>query len=145
MLRSVPLALAAALFTGCSTPPPQIVEADGLVVLDGAPLANVEVRFVPKESPGAAYTARGTTDKAGRFALICKGQPGACAGENHVVIVEGEIPARLRSERAQAELAVYLDSLGGRPLPEKYTSLADNPLVVRVSEEQTHHKIELHH
>ena len=144
-MRNAVLAAVASVFAcGCGAPPPpQIVSADGVVLLDGAPLAMVEVRFIPSSGPAAGYTARGTTDKAGRFTLTCKGQPGACTGENHVVVTEAELPAGLRSERAQNELAAYLNSLGGRPLPEKYTSLAANPLIVQVSEEQAHYKIEL--
>jgi hypothetical protein len=145
MLTRVRAAIMAVIFFGgCGkAPPPPIVEAEGIVRLDGRPLNNVEVRFIPSIDYGSEYVARGVTDKAGRFTLTCKGQPGACACENRVVIVEAALPGRLKGENAQAELARYLQSLGGRPLPQKYANLADNPLVVNVTAEQQEYPIEL--
>src|SRR3974390_982259 len=135
MLRSGRAAMGAViLFAGCGTPPaPLIVDAEGIVFLEGKPLYNVEVRFIPVIDHGAEYVAKGVSDKSGRFTLTCKGQPGACAGENRVLVREAMLPARLKSERAQAELAQYLLSLGGRPLPEKYSNVPNNPLVVDVT------------
>ena len=60
-----------------------------------------------------------------------------------MLIREAEIPAHLKSERAQLELANYLQSLGGRPLPEKYTDLGNNPLLVNVNAEQTEYDLPL--
>ncbi len=101
-----------------------------MVRLDGRPLKGVQVRFLPKIAYGAEYVALGVTDDKGRCPMICKGEPGACAGDNYVTIEEGPLPAELKSERAQAELARFLQKLGDRPLPQKYASLADNPLAV---------------
>src|SRR5262249_51519427 len=92
---------------------------------------------------GAEYVATAVTDDAGRFQLMCKGQPGACLGENRVVVNEGPLPDRLRSESAQAELARYRESLGGRPLPWQYLSLADTPLKVTVSAERKQYDLQL--
>lgn len=136
--------MAVVLFGGCGkAPPPPIVVADGIVRLDGRPLNNVEVRFIPSIDYGAECVAKGVTDKAGRFTLTCKGQPGACACENRVVIVEAALPSRLKGENAQAELARYLQTLGGRPLPQKYANLADNPLVINVTADQQEYPIEM--
>jgi hypothetical protein len=133
----------AILYPGCGKTPPPILEVEGVVLLDGKPLNNVEVRFLPMIDQGSQYMARGITDKDGRFKLTCKGQAGACAGENRVVISEAEIPAHLKGEKAQFELITYLQSLGGRPLPEKYTNLGDNPLVANVNPEQTEYNFVL--
>jgi hypothetical protein len=136
----------ALVVAGCANekqPPPPIVPVQGVVTLDGKPLNKVTVRFVPMIEYGAEYTARGVTDAAGRFTLTCKGQPGACAGENRVLILESEIPPRLRGENAQAELVKYLQGLGGRPLPPRYTNLADNPLSANVKSEQKEYSFEL--
>ncbi len=131
-------------FAGCGkTPPPPIVEVEGTVRLEGRPLYNVEVRFIPNIQYGAEYLAKGITDKEGRFKLTCKGKPGACAGENHVLVKETEIPARLKGENAQRELAIYLQSLGDRPLPPQYADLIDNPLVANVSADQKEYNFEL--
>jgi hypothetical protein len=121
--------------SGCGKePPPPIIAVEGVVLLDGAPLNNVQVRFMPQIEHGAEYIATGVTDRAGRFQLMCNGQSGACAGENYVVIAEAGIPARLQGEEAQAHLAEYLRSLGGRPLPPRYANPAESPLTAQVSE-----------
>jgi hypothetical protein len=125
--------LAPLLFAGCGKPaPPPILEAEGIVLLDGVPLNHAEVRFIPSIPDAFENIAIGMTDKEGRFKLTCKGEPGACAGENHVLVMEPDIPANLKSEKKQAALIKYLESLGGRPLPKRYASLADNPLLVNV-------------
>ncbi len=132
-----------ALLPGCADPPPPIVAAQGIVRLDGVPLKKVEVRFIPMIDNGMDLIAKGVTDDDGRFTLTCKGQGGACACGSQVVVVESEIPARLKSETKQYELAEYLKSLGGRPLPTRYTNLMDNPLVVNVTPGQKDYLIDL--
>jgi len=124
--------IAALVFAGCAEPPPPIIEAQGTVLLDGLPLKNVEIRFVPMIDNGMEFIAKGVTDKDGRFTMTCKGQSGACACGSQVVIREAEFPANLKSEHKQVELAEYIKSLGGRPLPQKYTNLVSSPLVVNV-------------
>jgi hypothetical protein len=144
VMRGACVAIALGLFlAGCKAPPPLIVEAEGVVLLDGKPLNNVEVRFFPMIDYGPEYTAKGITDKNGRFQLTCNGAPGACACENRVIIVEPDLPPHLKSENAQAELARHIKSLGGRPLPQKYANLADSPLVAHVKAEQKEYKFEL--
>jgi hypothetical protein len=140
-------AAAAALLTlaaGCGKAPrPVLVEAGGTVRLDGKPLKNAEVRFIPPEGWGPEYVASGVTDGAGRFQLTCKGQPGACAGENRVLVLEAEIPGRLLGEDAQVELAKYFRSLGGRPIPPRYGNLAESPLKADVKAGQKEYRFEL--
>jgi hypothetical protein len=129
---------------GCfRAPPPPIVPAEGVVLLDGVPLKKVEVRFFPMIEFGPEYIAKGVTDEQGHFSLRCNGQDGACACENRVVIMEAELPARLRSENAQEELKKYFDKLGGRPLPPRYQNLAESPLTAQVSEGQKSYRFEL--
>ena len=134
----------AALLAGCGkAPPPPIIAAEGVVRLNGKPLNKVEVRFIPLIDYGAEYVATGITDETGRFKLTCHGQPGACAGENRVLVVESAIPARLQGEDAQAELAKYFRSLGGRPIPAKYGSLTDTPLTADVNTNQREYNFDL--
>jgi len=147
--RRTPLAVWAVLtvlIPGCGKPkPPPVVEASGVVRLDGKPLKNVMVGFFPVNDYGPDYQATGVTDELGRFTLTCNGRPGACTGENRVTITEAEIPARLKGEdlKVQEELARYLRDLGGRPLPPKYSNLAQSPLTVTVTAGQKEYVIEL--
>jgi hypothetical protein len=138
------LAILVGLLCGCREAPPPIVPAEGVVLLNGKPLAKVEVRFFPKTDYGAEYIAKGVTDEQGHFTLTCKGESGACACENHVVIDEAELPAQLKGEKAQAELNEYFAKLGGiNRLPPKYRNLSDSPLVANVNKEQKSYKFEL--
>jgi hypothetical protein len=130
------------LVPGCAKPPPDIVEVEGIVLLDGVPLNDVEVRFIPALELGPQYIARGVTAKDGRFTLSCNGRPGACACENHVTVTEAPIPANLRSEHAQKALAAYLQALGPRP-PQKYGNLALTTLVLTVDAGRKDYKLEL--
>ena len=148
MIRIARVALAGVglltLLAGCGkAPPPPIVEVEGVVRLAGKPLNRAEVRFIPLIDHGPEYIAVGVTDDAGRFKLTCKGQPGACACENLVLVTEAELPGRLKGEDAQLELARYLRSLGGRPIPEKYGDLTKSPLSANVTADQLQYDFEL--
>jgi hypothetical protein len=134
---------AALAFTGCSKPPPPpVVPAEGVVLLNGQPLANAEVQFIPM-APGLGmeYIAVGTTDEQGRFKLTCKGQPGACACENKVTVTDAPLPERARGN--QAEEAKYSATLKNRPIPEVYATAARTPLTVTVTAGQTEYRVEL--
>lgn len=136
--------LFAVLTIGCGKePPPAILPAQGVVLLNGAPLPNALVRLIPKIGYGAEYIATGVSDEQGKFVLKCNGMPGACATENIVVISEADIPPQYQGENRQRELAVYLASLKNRPIPSTYANLVSTPLQVTVSKEQPELKFEL--
>jgi hypothetical protein len=148
MVRKVVIAAAGAalavLAAGCGkAPPPPIVPVEGIVRLDGKPLNNAAVRFIPQIEYGPEYIATGVTDAEGRFRLTCKGKPGACACENRVVVMEADIPPKLQGENAQAELAKYLQSLGGRPIPPRYGNLVESPLSASVKADQKEYAFDL--
>jgi hypothetical protein len=137
-------AVVVALLAGCGkAPPPPIVEVEGVVRLDGKPLNRAQVRFLPMIDYGPEYVASGVTDEAGRFKLTCKGQPGACSGENRVIVTEADIPRHLQGEGSQAELARYFQSLGGRPIPAKYSDLTQSTLSVIVKADQKDYSLDL--
>lgn len=138
------LFLIAALMGGCGkAPPPPILPAQGVVLVNGVPLPKAQVRLIPKIGYGAEYIATGVTDDQGKFVLQCNGQPGACATENIVVIGETDIPPQYQGENRQRELAVYLRSLKNRPIPQAYANLVSTPLRITVSEGQPEIKFDL--
>jgi hypothetical protein len=144
--RAVPwrLALVLALCSGCGKEaPPPILPAQGVVLLNGAPLPNAQVRFVPKIGFGSDFIATGVTDDAGHYQLTCHGQEGACAVENTVTVTEAEIPTRLKGEDKQVELIAYMRTLKNRPIPKDYGTLGQTPLKVTVVEGQQDYKLEL--
>jgi hypothetical protein len=137
--------LFAILSAGCGKtlpPPPPIVAVEGVVLLDGKPLNNVEVRFVPAVGYGVQYIAKGITNQHGQFTLICNGKAGACECENRVLVLEAPFPAELKREDAQAQLIKYLKSLGDRP-PLRYGNLAESPLIANVQAGKKEYALEL--
>lgn len=142
--RGLGCAAVAALLAGCGkAPPPPIVPVEGVVRLDGKPLPNAQVRFIPQIDHGPEFVATGVTDKDGKFQLTCNGKPGACACEHMVLIAEAELPDRLLSEKAQGELAKYKAGLVNRPIPPKFGTLAETPLRVTPSGDKPTYDLEL--
>jgi hypothetical protein len=137
MRATIVAAVMTGLLGGCRTtePPPPIREVRGVVLLNGVPVKSAQVRFVPLIGHGPQYVALGVTDKDGRFTLTCNGEPGACEGEN-LVLIGDEVPRKLQGENAQEELRVYNASLGGRPLPSRYANLAESPFKAVVGADQ---------
>ena len=135
------LATAAAL-TGCSKPPPAIVPAEGTLLINGQPLPGAFVQFVPTtDGIGSDYIASGTTDDQGRFQLTCKGQPGACACMNVVMVNEAPMPEKVRgNQNAEAK---HQASLKNRPIPGRYYNTSNNPLKVEVTAGKSDYKLEL--
>ena len=134
-----------ALALGCAKAPPPIVPAEGVLRLDGRPLNKAAVRFVPLIDLGPEYIAVGVTDDSGRFKLTCKGQPGACACASQVLVTETELPGELKGDKGHPFQAQYFQSLGGRPLPQRYGSLIDSPLNAEVKPGQTQYDFDLQH
>jgi hypothetical protein len=120
-----------------------VVEVEGVVLLDGMPLPRARVRFSPKIEQSSDYMAQGVTDDKGHFTLTCHGQPGACAGENQVTILEDDIPEHLTPESARAKLQEYLKTLKNRPIPPNYGNFAESQLKITVTAGQKEYKIDL--
>ncbi len=124
-----------ALVAGCGGEvAPPIVPASGVVTLNGKPLPNAKVRFIPQVDQGSGYIAVGETDSEGRYEVKCQGQAGACACETIVTVSEGDLPEDLLGESAQRKLAVYLKSLKNRPIPRGYGSPVSTPFQITVTE-----------
>jgi hypothetical protein len=133
---------------GCSKVPPPVTEAGGVVKINGAPLANVQVEFVPDLADfGAETNSSAVTDENGHFQLIYSktGQPGAVIASHRVLVMEGPVPSELRgmSATAQDGLANYLKRLKNRPIPEQYGSVGKTPLRVEVKADKKEYEIDL--
>ena len=143
------LALGAALaLPGCAKVPPPVTDAEGTVLLDGKPLPQAQVEFVPElRNFGAEMDSLAVTDDRGHFHLTCtyKQQPGAVVGKHHVLVSEPPTPAEFGSqdERTQAKFAQYMAKLKNRPIPEAYGTLGKTPLVVEVKPGQTTYDLQL--
>jgi hypothetical protein len=135
----------ALVLVGCSPAPPQIVPVSGTVTLDGKPLPNAEVRFIPtRDGLDGNMVGIGVTDDDGKYTLRLPGktESGCCACECKITITEGPIPDDLRGNDQMAATN-FLKNLKNRPIPKSFTRMADTPLVVTVTPEQTDYPIEL--
>jgi hypothetical protein len=116
------------LLAGCSGKYAMNNQVEGTVKLDGTPLPNVVVQFVPdvtagEQPPGAS----GYTDSQGHYSLTCDNQqPGAALGKYRVTVLPG------RSGTAGDDR----DAAGVRPgssVPPFYTQANKTPLKVEVT------------
>ena len=142
------VALSVLMISGCGKAPPEIVPVSGIVTINGKPLANAEVKFMPMEEDlDGNFVASGVSDKNGAFTLHLQGksEPGCCACECKVLVVEGQIPGDTRGqdERSLMVAANYKKSLKNRPIPEKYHRLGTSPLSFTVSAENKEFEVKL--
>ncbi len=129
---------------GCHRRPKMVLsEAEGVVMIDGQPLRNVRVQFIPIADDRIENIAWGDTDDAGHFVVSCKRGPGACVGKNIVVICEAPLPPHLLGEARGLQVAEFFKALGGRPIPLRYSDSTDNPLEVDVNPGQRTYSFEL--
>lgn len=82
--------------SGCGKPAPQVQFVEGFLVLDGEPVADATVVFVPQAEDGLVATGRSSAD--GRFTLtsVRGGKPngGALVGEYTVTFSKADYDLR---------------------------------------------------
>jgi hypothetical protein len=139
-------ALAVLAAAGCGRGP-EWAEVEGVVTLDGKPLPNVEVVFLPDPELGSAGPrAAALTDAEGRYHLRGDaGQEGAVVGWHRVLIVDNaarpKAPGRPAVKPGDADDnapagGVALPKQRPRPsqqkmmgrVPARYTSATETPL-----------------
>ena len=121
------------LITGCARSP---LPVQGTLTVDGRPLANANVIFVPDDPDGKSAT--GTTDASGAFRLTTfKLHDGAMRGSYKVTVTHSErieIPADIKDPDEQK---AFLASQPVKPsvIPQAYTQSDQTPLKHRVPED----------
>lgn len=78
--------------SGCSGDGEKLVPAEGIVLIDGKPAANISVQFMPDVLQGGkGPTSFGTTDAEGKFKLQTNaGRLGAVPGPHKVTLTDDE-------------------------------------------------------
>jgi hypothetical protein len=116
-------------------------QVEGTATLDGAPLTNVFVQFVPDIDPKfQAPTAEGFTDDKGHFQLTFNQQkPGAVVGKNYVVVFRGRAAAGGADDRDPQARPVAT----GPAVPDAYRLAAKTPLFVNVTADQHNYELKL--
>ncbi len=91
------------LVVGCGESGPELVDAQGIVTLDGKPLPNATVTFSPTNGQGSP--AYGVTDAMGHYTLnFTRDRSGVMPGNHDVMI---------KTEKLNPE-----DLADGEPVPE---------------------------
>ena len=132
-------AFAAVCAAGCGGR--EFAEVEGRVTLDGRPLADVEVVFLPDPTKGnRANNASAFADADGRYRLRAErdGRDGTVLGPHRVVVIDLLMVPDLINvgkPRAAGEAALPLPAMPGtkpRRFPTAYGDAADTPLHVEV-------------
>jgi hypothetical protein len=133
MNRTLALTVAAlaSIFTlGCGPTGPGLGRVTGQVTLDGKPLPNVAVTFMPT---GEGGTASGVTDANGKYELTHASGKGAPVGKNMVAVTTvqkaqstvdfSQIPSDSPEyAKAVADAQSGYNVVIKEPIPEKYNS-----------------------
>ena len=129
----------ALLLSGCSKKFPPVVPTEGTVTLNGKPLPNATITFIPLlDSFGIEASSTGTTDEQGHFTLTCQfnNQPGAAVAQHFVLVTDAPPPKELRRVQDPREADAYRAKLGNRPIPPEYATFATSQIRVDVKEKQ---------
>ena len=119
------LVVSGGLLAGCSgeelkPDDAELTSVKGTVTLDGEPLANASVQFIPSVGSGVKGTYYGTTDMAGKFELRnARGRVGAEEGQFTVVVSKfaQKDGTPLPADADSGDIA----ALGMEHLPPKYS------------------------
>ena len=131
---------------------PEFQEAGGVVTLQGEPLANASVTFIPVKEDGATAgpVATAVANQAGEFQLSTGGESGAVAGTHKVTVTlyadsgSAAPAASLDSAQSGEERMKMMNEMMQRTMPDrsgkvkmeepkslvppKYTTLKTTPL-----------------
>jgi len=152
MLRRAAKQLAAMLYFsaliiagGCGESGPPLVPVGGTVKLDGKPLAEAEMTFVPDAgnkhiTPGNAFTADDGTYKVryqGKFGLA-EGKYVVTVKKN-VIADKSKVPDAMKDDPAQLEML----GLTKPSLNKKYSAPDASPFTIEVTGDGKPHDLEL--
>ncbi len=124
---------------GCASDLQFNEQVEGTVKLDGMPLSNVLVEFVPNlKSKTQAPVSRATTDSSGHFILMCANErPGAVIGRHNVLVRVGR-----GGQSGADEMDAPPDRSSGRPaIPSIYGNATKTPLKVEITSDKHSYEI----
>ncbi len=141
------LLLAVTAAVGCERAPPPLVQAAGVVMLEGNPLPRCTIMLFPTfKGFGSDLIAVATSDDAGRFKLECGVGSGACAGSYKATVTEAPVPPemmRSRSGDSASKISQFYAKLPNRPIPGKFGDLATTPLAIEIVEGRESYEVKL--
>ncbi|HEY7532629.1 MAG TPA: hypothetical protein VH681_07565 [Nitrospiraceae bacterium] len=127
--------LALIFTTGCDDSGMNLAPVEGVVTLEGAPVAEAGVMFVPNDS-SLGPPATGATDADGRFSLITANRAGALVGDHRVVISKDEVVTIPQRHGLPIYRTRYL-------IPPKYGSVDTSGLTATVIDDDNEFEFKL--
>ena len=124
-----------ALAAGCNRDGLHLVPVDGVVTLDGKPIADAGVLFSPAD-PKLGPPASGTTDADGKFTLMTNNRQGAAVGDHLVVIAREEVKVIPQSRGFPIYQTKHL-------VPSKYGEMKSSGLTATVKDDNNHFEFQL--
>src|SRR5262245_49712049 len=117
------------LFTAAGCGGPRMADVQGTVRLNGQPLPDVEVYFIPDgESGTRGPRSAAVTNAEGRYRLESGDpNPGAVVGHHRVVLVDHRSLPPVPDERVDAQPGVRRVPQSSR-IPPEYTAATTTPL-----------------
>ena len=102
-------------------------EVNGVVTIDGTPLANIRVEFIPSTADGTVRPiSYAVTNDSGAFKLTCENsKPGAVIAKHRVVILQGR-----GGENSHDRVDPSPDDLR---VPEEYKIASKTPIEIEVT------------
>jgi hypothetical protein len=144
--RMLWLALVAAAVAGCRKTVVYNDVVEGMVKLDGVPLAGVHVQFVPEgESDLKMPGSNGLTDESGHYHLDCDdGKSGAVVGKHVAVVLVGRDPdPGADGDNPEAGPPPGKAKKRRPQVPACYTLPLDTPLLLQVTPDRHTYDLEL--
>lgn len=132
--------------SGCKKAKPPVVQASGVITLNGQPLPRARLELTPTFSGfSGELLATAEAGDDGTFRLSNGLGDGICVGTYKVTVHEMPPPEELQEYRPDtpARQRAYFEKLSNRPIPERYSSLATTPLTVTFEENKTQYEIAL--
>lgn len=127
-LRLYLLGLMSLLFVGCESGPklPPTVPAEGIVTLDGTPVADATVVFIADKGN---YNATGVTNKDGKFAMKAfDSKSGAVVGSYKVELNKTVVETKGAGGGGESEVNLKFG------LPKKYGTFTTSKLTIDLPE-----------
>ncbi len=114
--------------TGCGgSNLPKTVPAEGLVTLDGSPVADATITFI---SEGTTYHATGSTNAEGKFSMRAFSEKTGAVPGNYKVEILKSVQGTAASSNSDEPVTLNLRN----DLPGKYASLVTSGLTATVAE-----------
>jgi hypothetical protein len=119
-------------FAGCDSGGPALGTVTGKVTLDGKPLPNTAVTFIPA---GGGGTASGITDANGNYELNYLDRKGALIGKHKVALTTVQQPSETPATEMSSDSPEYANQ--GNVAASEYNKVFTEPIPAKYNKQTT--------